>query len=581
MTITQENSNDEVSCAAVTHDADARISYETPVFDEEAGETPLKTLIDGIIDMSMNAHRKNNLVIEAVCEDLNRRADLYFESATAPGYSPRLYLRMKETGEIIDLFQATHLDDLLTGAGLQLKTSLIKTVAEHVCLNVRQTGNPVKVCIGSHYDADAAALYVSLDPRKALKITPTSVDLVSNVVDSLLLLPCGEALDVDIEAIQKSELGMKVEPGSLMHDYFEATYSGETLSPEHARQLLCTRILALFFPEYFTARSMLILDGEPGSGKTILAKKIGWLMHGSQFEVSLLSRQSGDLETLLSSDPLVVLDNLDEPKLIRRCTSLLCQAVTGGKINKRKLYTTNTKLSYPLVASLVCTSIDLGWVRSTIADRALIIELAPRPKDGQSTPEINFKSEAVKLRSALMTEVLGRCRNILIALSDQAGYNPEHILRLHDFAGFMLRCAVQEGWADEAREILNAVATAQHQEADVNNPLHDVIRQYVGRFPLDAREHLTATNLGTRLKQAADALHLNANFEWGPFGMRGLLHKQFSSLRSKFGLCREKDAHLNAHVYWFEPTAAQLDECKRFARQADPTTFTFPTEAVA
>lgn len=287
---------------------------------------------------------------------------------------------------------------------------------------------------------------------------------------------------MDLEAIGNSTLGLRVEPGSLMHDYFDATYADETIRAEYNQQLVCTRILALFFPDLFTSRSILIFDGEPGCGKTVLAQKSGWLMQGSKFEVSILSSKREDVETLLTTDPLVVLDNLDEPALIRKYTALLCQAVTGGKINKRQLYRNHTKLSYPLVASVICTSIDLGWVRNTIADRALIIQLAPRVKDWQNTPDVNIRAEALKLRTALMTEGLGRCRNILIALEAQAEYNLPHILRLHDFTGFMPRCAVYEDWADTALDILKAVAGAQRAEADANNPMHDVIRQYIGRF---------------------------------------------------------------------------------------------------
>jgi hypothetical protein len=264
-----------------------------------------------------------------------------------------------------------------------------------------------------------------------------------------------------------------------------------------------------------------------------------------------------------------VLDNLDEPALIRKYTSLLCQAVTGGRVNKRQLYTNNTKLSYPLIASVICTSIDLGWVRKTIADRALIIRLAPRVKDGLGTPDVNITGEALKVRNALMTEVLGRCRNILIALQAQAGYVPPHILRLHDLTGFVMRCAVHEGWSEVALDMLRSVAGAQHEEADGNNPIHDVIKQYVGRFPEASKDPLTATILGKRFKDAADELNLDARFEWGAYGMRGVLNKQFSSLQSKFGMQRAKDLRNNSYLYWFDPSPEQFEICKDFARQND------------
>jgi hypothetical protein len=560
--------------SASTPDAEVRASYVNPGFDDEASGSPARVAIDAILDMKIKAHKQNNMVIDTICDDLATLAEFFREDITDAKYHPRLYLRMRKSGEVLDLFEATHLDDILTSLyGLQLKTSLLKTVAEHVCQKVRRTGKPVTVCSGHHYDANTSTMYISVDPLRVLRMSTSQVEYVANVVDGLLFLPSGEPIDVDLESIRSSDLGLRVEPGSLMYDYFDATYADETIRAEYNHQLVCTRILALFFPDLFTSRSLLILDGEPGCGKTILARKSGWLMQGSKFEVSILSSKKEDMETLLTSDPLVVLDNLDEPALIRRYTSLLCQTVTGGKINKRQLYSNHVKLSYPLIASVICTSIDLGWVRNTIADRALIIQLAPRVKDGQNTPDVNIMGEALKMRNVLMTEVLGRCRNILIALETQAAYNPPHILRLHDFTGFMLRCAVHEDWADTGLDILRAVARAQHEEADANNPMHDVIRQYIGRNPEACRDHLSATAIGMRFKRAAEELMLDAKFEWGPYGMRGVLNKQFSSLRTQFGLRREDNPRCNSQVFWFEPTPDQLETCYEFARQSYPHSY--------
>jgi hypothetical protein len=103
----------------------------------------------------------------------------------------------------------------------------------------------------------------------------------------------------------------------------------------------------LYFAELLNAKSLLILDGEKGSGKTILANKIGWTVRGSKFSVAILSRKQEDLETLLTSDTLVCLDDLDEPRLVRKYLLLLCQAVTGGQIVKRRLYSDHTRVAHP------------------------------------------------------------------------------------------------------------------------------------------------------------------------------------------------------------------------------------------
>jgi hypothetical protein len=54
------------------------------------------------------------------------------------------------------------LNDLLTYYGLQLKTSMLNTVAEHVWRKVRHSGQPVKVFFGYLYDAGASSMYLLL-----------------------------------------------------------------------------------------------------------------------------------------------------------------------------------------------------------------------------------------------------------------------------------------------------------------------------------------------------------------------------------------------------------------------------------
>lgn len=58
------------------------------------------------------------------------------------------------------------------------------------------------ICSGYHYDAGTSTLYVSVDPLRVLKMSPTAVEYVGNVVDGLLFLPSGEPIDVDLESIR-------------------------------------------------------------------------------------------------------------------------------------------------------------------------------------------------------------------------------------------------------------------------------------------------------------------------------------------------------------------------------------------
>jgi len=205
-----------------------------------------------------------------------------------------------------------------------------------------------------------------------------------------------------------------------------------------------------------------------------------------------------------------------------------------------------------------------------VADRSLIIEIAPRPKHGKATSSQNIKGEAMKVRPALMQEVVGRCRNILIALEEQVAYECPLVLRMHDFSSFLMKCAVHEGWAPDALAILQNVFGAQRTEAANNNPLLDNIRFYLGnRVEVSLSEPLSPTTLGKRFQEAADKARIDAGFEWGRFGMNGTLSKQFSTLEETFGMQREMDKHSKSWKYWFDPTAATMRDCVACAEEID------------
>jgi hypothetical protein len=82
----------DLSLSASTSDAETRAHYVNPVFDDEAGDNPAKAAIDAILDQKIKVHRQNNMVIDAICDDLATRAEFFHEDITDAKYQPRLYL---------------------------------------------------------------------------------------------------------------------------------------------------------------------------------------------------------------------------------------------------------------------------------------------------------------------------------------------------------------------------------------------------------------------------------------------------------------------------------------------------------
>jgi hypothetical protein len=391
-------------------------------------------------------YEKHKMIFRAIWQDLSDRGVIYRESVPNPDKDvPRLYFYEPDR-PIIDLF-GRQMGRLLAEYGLQHDSLLIK-VAKHICERAEQDGKAIRIVSNYSYDEGTYTLYANLGHDNILKMSPSSVEVIPNGSEGLLFPQFStEPLDIDLDAIRSCELGMRIEPGSLAFEYFNASYDDELMPAAHWHQLSVSRILAMFFPEAFNSRSLLAFIGEAGCGKTIVAQKIGWALEGGGFQVDAVMDDLKEMETLLTSKTFVVLDNCDSSRQMKKHASILCRVCTGGQITRRMLYSNNSHISFPLIANVVITAISGGFIRDTLASRTLIVPLKPRDRQAASGGH-NFSKDAKSKRTALMTEMLGRARNILAALEAQADYQPLEDTRLQDLTGFIMRCAIHEGWSD-------------------------------------------------------------------------------------------------------------------------------------
>lgn len=511
-------------------------------------------------DKDLIQHEREQQIAQYVFADLIRRGEFLCET-TDEGFSPRCYYR-SQTGGLFDLCNAPKMKELMRAYGLLSPKQLTDIVANHVLASAIKNGRKVNIHTGVRFDPIEVEIRVALSTTDTLVIRINYAEIVENGTDGVLMLPSGQPFSPDLAAIMDCKLGLKVAPGSLMHDTFAANYADEPLTQAEHLQVVCAYILQLFFQQPHSNKPLLVLDAESGAGKTTLATKIGSTIQGARFEVNDLPDRKDDLEALLTSKTLVVLDNLDKPALVRKYESLICQTCSGGAIAKRVLHTTLDPMQFPLTASLICTSIDLSWMVSTIARRSLMVSLSPRFLDGREEDDSSISAKVLTVRDALMSEIMGRCRNILIAMRAQAEYKPSRILQLHDFAGFILRAAVHEGWHDGAVTLIRKIDSAQKGEAAANNPILIAIELYIGK-DIEHTQRIPASILAKRLNVAAEVGGIDLKPIAGAYGMRGIINQQFSSLAKAYGLHKEIDPHTKTNVYWFEPSVEVRGRCAK------------------
>lgn len=111
--------------------------------------------------------------------------------------------------------------------------------------------------------------------------------------------------------------------------------------------------------------------GEKGTCKSTLSEILKRLVDPSQQNLGEFSNKEADFKLRLSSEYLVVADNLR--KIPPKTSDLLCRAVTGGNITRRKLYCDTDQIMDRYIANIVLTSIEPIVKQSDLIDRTLFL----------------------------------------------------------------------------------------------------------------------------------------------------------------------------------------------------------------
>lgn len=117
----------------------------------------------------------------------------------------------------------------------------------------------------------------------------------------------------------------------------------------------------------------LIISGEKGAAKTTTARMVRSLIDPAAMDVMFPPSSLPDLTLSLSKNYMLCLDNLESLK--PKISDLLCTAVTGGGISKRKLFTDGEEVFLSFKRCLVLNGISMVANRPDLLDRSIILDL--------------------------------------------------------------------------------------------------------------------------------------------------------------------------------------------------------------
>lgn len=195
---------------------------------------------------------------------------------------------------------------------------------------------------------------------------------------------------------------------------------------DEAWQMLRGWLVASLFPSI--AHPILVLTGEQGTGKSTALQMLAGLVDPSAAQVRSEPDDSEQWIMMAHGGWCLALDNV--AGISPWFANILCKAVTGDGVVRRRLYTDGDLSVIAFRRVIALTTINLGPVAEDLAARLLPVELEPIDKrDRLSETRLLAKYESLKpqIFGALLDEVAATLRNLPSAA-------PQHLPRMADFA---------------------------------------------------------------------------------------------------------------------------------------------------
>jgi len=313
-----------------------------------------------------------------------------------------------------------------TGFGLNATEGECKFVLSHLETVARTKGEDVQVYRLAYWDRVIGVLYIDCGNGLVLALDGKHVSEVKNGSNGIYFIrerwqqPVKPDLENPLNPWEHLTDDLSFEIGEMV-----------ALTPEQQMTVARIWILSLFFPEELPTKPILCLTGDAGSGKSFFLRRLVKFLYGNGDLDTL--RDKDDLWASLSANHLLALDDVEEDKTPKWASQELKRASTGQTITLRKLYTTNTQISFTPRCFVAFTSINPPIEDSALAERLIILRLKKLENAVPESALIRTTLEQRdKLMGGLIKELNALIHNVLEMPHDST-------FRMADWASFAER----------------------------------------------------------------------------------------------------------------------------------------------
>jgi hypothetical protein len=499
-------------------------------------------------------YEQDELVLRAIWDDCCDRCDILHDNVQS-------YIFVHATKKLISIDGGLEFANWLINYGLYPHDALCSKARDTIGVWAFERGRKVELRSIAHFDEASHTLYLHLGNGRMCRISAHEISEEDNGADGVLFRSAGQqAFDIDLNDLPTCRYGLKVTPDSPLCGALGGNWLG---NPADQHQLWVCRFFSMLFPGMFGASSIVLNSGEHRSGKTSAAAKIGWLLMGKDFNVTMLNRDIKDVETTLTNDFLVVLDNVDSAKSLRAIEDLIAVAATGGSIKRRRLYTNNAMVTCPIVSQIYFTSRGKPIVRNDIVDRTLTFTFGKYDEPGgpQALSEKAIQQSVLAVRDNLMAEVIVRCQKILQGLYAKRAQSYSSSFRIKDFGRFCLATADAEGWHSKMTDIFARVAEEQSETSLEGNPIYGILRLWIGVNSKNLFNPISAADLDRGLAEIADSAGIHYSARSNPPFLSRLLNESKSEFDSAIGMKITHDKKCKRSLFSFDPVDQTKMQC--------------------
>ena len=349
--------------------------------------------------------------------------------------------------------------------GLPRAASVLKGIGDHLYQYALDHGEQVSTLTLARFDAATNTSYFHSQGTEVLRIGAGGVEVVQNGIDGKLFLPdpSGNAFRVPLRG------GPPSGDPFMEHILGAARFGGGVLTHEQSVLLLKAWRLASLLTAEGQPRPILALIGSRGSGKSTLASRLGKVVIGPQFTVSLNHGGERDERIALCRKAFMVLDNLE--RISKRTEDNLCTAVSGGSVGLRVQRTTDRYIDVPIRPWIVTTNQAMPTGRSDLLERCIFLPMERLSSYSSSMQDVT----APDIRRSVLQQMVWEAQQLVLRRANGSWIEYEGGYRMADFAAIVLNLAEAYGVPELGREAIENLVNEVETEQTLERPTIELI----------------------------------------------------------------------------------------------------------